>query len=104
MDNSADLTPGVLLHSSAHKTYQRQRRVAPTRFNNADRGACGVLSVSCFFFKNQNLRSDSGPDPVDDEDPLVAVDRVHPVRQSAPGADARGAHGDQVANIGLPVR
>ena len=42
---------GVLLHSSAHKTYRRPRRVAPTRFNNADRGACGVLSVSCVFSK-----------------------------------------------------
>ena len=103
MDNSVEIIPGVLLHSSAHKTYQRQRRVASTRFNKADRGACGVLSVSCVF-KTQNLRSDSGPDPVDDEDPLVPVDRVHAVRQSAPGADARGAHGDQVANIGLPVR
>ena len=99
-----EIIPGVLLHSSAHKTYRRPRRVASTRFNIMRTGGLAGYLVFRVFFKNQNLRSDSGPDPVDDEDPLVPVDRVHAVRQSAPGADARGAHGDQVANIGLPVR
>ena len=41
---------GVLLHSSAHKTYRRQRRVASTRFNIMRTGGLAGCLVSRVFF------------------------------------------------------